>query len=68
MASVLDSCPVDRGFEPLSGQTKDRKICICCFCAKQAVLRRKSKNCLNQNQGNVYEWSGISIRVLGAVS
>jgi hypothetical protein len=34
---------VDRGFEPWSGQTKDFKIDICCFSAKHAALRSKSK-------------------------
>ena len=31
MVSMLASNPVDRGFEPCSGQTKDYKIDICCF-------------------------------------
>jgi hypothetical protein len=38
------SSVVDRGFEPRSGQTKDYKICICCFSSKHATLRRKSKD------------------------
>ena len=46
MVSVLTSCAVDRGFEPRSGQTKDFKIGICCFSAKHAALRKRSKNCL----------------------
>ena len=46
MVSVLASSVVDHGFEPQSGQTKDYKIGICCFCAKHAALRRKSKDCL----------------------
>jgi hypothetical protein len=33
MASMLVSSAVDRGFEPLLGQTKDYKIGICCFSA-----------------------------------
>ena len=33
MVSVLDSSAVDRGFEPLSGQTKNFEIGICCFSA-----------------------------------
>ena len=44
MVSVLASSAIDRGFEPLSGQTKDYKIGICCFSAKHAALRRKSKD------------------------
>jgi hypothetical protein len=39
MVSVLTSSVVDRGFEPLSGLTKDYKIGICCFSAKHAALR-----------------------------
>jgi hypothetical protein len=44
MVSVLTSSAVDRWFEPRSGQTKDYEISICCFSAKHAALRRKSKN------------------------
>jgi hypothetical protein len=50
MVSVLDSCAVDHGFEPRSGQTKDYEIGICCFSAKHAALRRKSKDWLARNQ------------------
>ena len=62
MVSMLASSAVDRGFEPRSGQTKDYKIGICCFFAKNAALRRKSKDWLAQNQNNVSEWSDISTR------
>ena len=41
------------------GQTKDYKIGICCFYAKLAALRRKSKDWLARNQNNVSEWSDI---------
>jgi hypothetical protein len=34
MISVLASSAVDRGFESLSGQTKDNNIGMCCFSAK----------------------------------
>jgi hypothetical protein len=44
MVSVLASSVVDRGFEHLSGQTKDYQIGICCFSAKHAAIRRKSKD------------------------
>jgi hypothetical protein len=44
MVSALASGAVDREFEPRSGQTKDYKFCICCFSAKHAALRRKSKD------------------------
>jgi hypothetical protein len=50
MASMLALCAVDRGFEPRSGQSKDYKISICCFSAKHAALRRKSKDWLTRNQ------------------
>ena len=44
MVSVVASSAVDRVFDPRSGQTNDYKILICCFSAKQAALRRKSKD------------------------
>ena len=44
MVSVHASNAVDRGFEPRSGQTKDYKIGICCFSAKHAALRKRSKD------------------------
>ena len=53
MVSVLASNSVDRGFVPRLDQTKDYKIGICCFSAKQAALRRKSKDWLAWNQDNV---------------
>ena len=49
MVNVLASSAVDRGFEPRWGQTKDYKIGICCFFAKHAALRRKSKDLLARN-------------------
>jgi hypothetical protein len=36
-----------------SGQTKDYEIGICCFSAKHAPLRKKSKDWLARNQNNV---------------
>ena len=62
MVSVFASSAVDRGFEPRSSQTKDYKIC--CFSAKHAVLRRKSKDWLARNQNNVSEWSDMPTRGL----
>ena len=62
--SMLASSAVDRGFEPRSGQTKDYEIGICCFSAKQPVLRRKSKDWSAQNQNNVSELGNMSIRGL----
>ena len=64
MVSVLASSAVDRGFEPRLGQTKDYNNGICCFSAKYAALRRKSKDWLALNQNNVSEWSDMSIREL----
>jgi hypothetical protein len=53
IVSVLASSAVDRGFESRSDQTEDYKIGICCFSAKHAALRKKSKNWLARNQINV---------------
>jgi hypothetical protein len=64
MVSVLASSAVDRWFVCLSGQTKDYEIGICCFSAKHAALRRKSKDLLARNQNNVSEWIDMSIRGL----
>jgi hypothetical protein len=61
MVSVLALGVVDRWFEPRSGQTKDYTIGICCFSAKHAALRRKSKDWVTRNQVNVSEWSDMSI-------
>ena len=61
MVSVLESSAVDRGFEPRSVQTRDYKIGVCCFSAKHAVLRSKSKDWVAPN---VSEWSGIFTRRL----
>ncbi len=64
MVSVLASSAADRWFEPRSGQAKYYKIGICCFSAKQAALRSKSKDWLARNQDNVSEWSDMSICIL----
>ena len=61
MVSVFPSSMVDHGFESWSGQTEDYKIGIYCFSAKHTALRRKSKNRLAWNRGNVSEWSDMSI-------
>jgi hypothetical protein len=68
MVSVLAASAVGRVFEPQSCQTKDYKIDMCCFFAKQAEIRRKSKDWLARNQDNVSEWSGMFIRGLVSVS
>jgi hypothetical protein len=61
MVSVIASSVVDLGFGPRSGQIKDYKIGICCFSAKHATLRRKSKDWLAWNQNNVSKWSDMFI-------
>jgi hypothetical protein len=55
------SSVVDHGLEPWLCQTKDYKIGICCFSAKHAALRRKSKDWLALNQDDMSEWSDMSI-------
>jgi hypothetical protein len=64
MVNVLASSVVDGGFEHWLSQTKGYKIGICCFSAKHATLRRKSKDWLARNQNNVSEWSDMSTRGL----
>jgi hypothetical protein len=64
MIIVFASSVVDRGFEPWSDQNKYYKIGICCFSAKYATLRGKSKDWLAQNQDDVFEWSDMSTRRL----
>jgi hypothetical protein len=68
MVSVLASSAVDRGFESLSGQTKDCKIGISFFSTKHTALRSKNKDWLVRNQNNVSEWSDMSTRRLVSVS
>lgn len=41
MVSVLVLGPIDRRFEPWSGQIKDYKYGICLFSTKHAALRGK---------------------------
>ena len=64
LVRFLASSAVDCWFEPWSGQTKEYKIDICCFSAKHAAFRRKSKDWLAQNQDNVSKWGDVSIRGL----
>jgi hypothetical protein len=64
MVSVLASSAIDCGYELRSCQTKEYKIGICCFSAKNAALRRKSKDWFTRNQNNVSEWSDISTQWL----
>ena len=62
MVSLLASSAVDSGFESRLGESKDSNSGICCFSAKHAALRRKSKDWLARNKNNVSEWSDISTR------
>jgi hypothetical protein len=61
MDSELAANAVDRAFEHRSGETKDFKIGMCCFSAKHAALRKKSKDWLARNQNNVSGWSEICL-------
>jgi hypothetical protein len=51
MVSLLASNVVDSEFEPRSGQVKDYKIGICCFSAKHAAVKRKSKDWFGSESG-----------------
>ena len=62
--NAIVSSAVGRGFEPRSCQTKDYKIGSCCFSAKHAALKRKSKDWLARNQNTVSEWSDMCPRGL----
>ena len=53
MVSMLASSAEGLGFDPLRGQTKDIKIDICCFSAKNTAFRSKSKDWLAKSQNNV---------------
>ena len=59
MVGVPVSSVVDRWFKSRSDQTKDYKIGMCCFSAKHAALRRKSKDWLARNQNNVSKWNDM---------
>jgi hypothetical protein len=63
MISMLASSMVDSGFESRWVKPKT-EIGICCFSAKYAALRRKSKDGLARNRNNVSEWSDMSTREL----
>jgi hypothetical protein len=64
MVSVLASSAVDRRFDPRSGQTKDYKIGIYCFSAKQTTLRRTSKYWLTRNRDKESDLGDMSIHGL----
>ena len=62
MANVLASSTAYHEFESWSGQNQDYKICMCCFSAKHAALRRKNKELLARNQDSVSEYGDMYIR------
>ena len=64
MSSIFLHSNPDHGIEPQSDQTKDYTIGLCCFSAKLASLRRKSKDLLARNEDNVSERGDTSIRGL----
>ena len=66
--SIHTSHVVDHGNKPWSCQTKDYKSGSCCFSAKQAALRRKSKDRLAQNQDIVSRCSDMSTHRLVSVN
>jgi hypothetical protein len=62
MVGMLSLSVVNDGLEPLSRQTKDYQIDICCFSAKHAALRSKSKDWLARNRNHVSERCEMSTR------
>ena len=60
MVSVVALSMEGGGFDPRPGQTKDIKIGICCFSAKHAAFKSKSKDWSTQSQYNVFGYSGMS--------
>ena len=64
MVSAIVLSVVGLGFQPRSGQIKDNKIDICCFCAKHAALRRKSKDWFAWNQCVASKWKDMFPRGL----
>jgi hypothetical protein len=61
---VSDCCLINFSSISWREQHKDYIIGICCFSAKHAALRRKSKDWLARNQDNVSGWGDMSIRGL----
>ena len=57
--SVLVWRAVDIGFQVDVGSYQRIKIDICCFSAKDATLRNKSRDWLVRNLDNVSEWSDM---------
>jgi hypothetical protein len=66
MVRVLAVGVIDRGFEPLSIQTKDYQISTCCFSSRHTTSMSKNKDWLVWYRGNVSEGGharGICFRV-----
>ena len=60
----LASSEVDGEFCSSTDRFKPKtsyKIGICCFSAKCAALKRKTKDWMDLNQDNVSEWGNMSI-------
>jgi hypothetical protein len=47
-----------------TGRTNQKDYTMCCFFAKHASIRSKSKGWLARNQNNMSEWSHMSTRRL----
>ena len=61
---TVTSSVVDHWLAPLSDQTKDYTLGICCFSGKYLVVRNKSKDWFAQNLDNVLGWGIMSTRGL----
>jgi hypothetical protein len=57
---LVCSSVVDRGFKPRSCQSKDYKFGLRFFSAKHATLKKRGKDWLARNHGNVSEWIDMS--------
>ena len=56
---MFASSTEDRRFEHTTGQMKDYNIVMCCFSAKHATFRSKSKDWLALSQDKESEWSNM---------
>ena len=60
IVSLLASSAEGRGFDTRPDQTKDIKICICCFSSKLAALKSKGKEEGLKSLKNVFVSSAMS--------
>ena len=60
LVSTFTSITVNCGFRLRTGQNQRLLNAICCFSAKHAALKSKSKDWLARNQDNVSKWSDMS--------